>query len=165
MLTALDISSVEVQDNVARMQEDAVRTHDGSAPSTSPSPVATLRSQLVAGTGAIQGVITDDFDEAVSGVNLTATNNATKYSTTVTAGEYGTYFLVLPIGTYSLLVVHPSLKMYHAMDIVIRLQEIVNLPIQLHVGQKCKKHKKAISRSRKENQAIPPCKPSSSSLN
>jgi hypothetical protein len=126
------------------------------------SPHLPAAPRLAAGQGAIQGAIIDDYGAAVADVRLTATNNATSYSAQVTTDRCSTYILVLPAGTYSLLAVVPGLKMYRATKIVVRSQEVVNLAIQLHIGQKGKKLKHAVPLSHRQNQAIPPCQSPSS---
>lgn len=128
-------------------------THSSQAPAA---------PRLAAGQGAIQGAVADDFGTAVADVKLTATNDATSYSASVTVDRCGSYILILPAGTYSLLAVVPGLKMYRATKIVVRSQQVVNLPIQLHLGQKGKKLKHAPPISHRQDRAIPPCQSPSS---
>jgi len=95
------------------------------------APADRLEPRLAPGKGAIRGTVTDATGKGVSGAKLTATNEKTNQSTTVTAGERGEYFLIVPAGTYTLLVIQPGLKMYRATKIVVTSQEIVDLPIRL----------------------------------
>lgn len=129
----------------------AAQSEGAHVPVNQPEPL------LAPGKGVIRGAVTDAVGKASPGAKLTATNNETNQSTTVTANECGAYVLILPAGTYSLLVVQPFLKVFRATNIVVKSQEIVNLLIQLR-GDNKKRHNR-VSLPSGQSSATPPCTP------
>jgi hypothetical protein len=85
--------------------------------------------------GSITGTITDTSSAVVTGVEVTATNMATKISTTVTSNELGFYSILnLPTGNYSVLVRKPGFRTYERKGITILVAQVVPIDVVLEVG-------------------------------
>lgn len=98
------------------------------------SMIPTARAQ-VAGTGTIQGTITDPSGAVVPNATVTATAPATGRTTTQTTSSAGTYVLTaLPPGTYVVTVKGQGFPEVRQENVVVNAVSVVGLDLKLHVG-------------------------------
>src|ERR1700739_3667512 len=85
--------------------------------------------------GRIKGVVTDPQGAVLSGVKVTATNEATgvKFDT-VSTSDGGYLFPQLPTGTYTVTVAANGFKSFTAKGIVLNIDQEYSEPIRLSVG-------------------------------
>lgn len=100
--------------------------------SVSVIPAATAQ---VAGTGTIQGTITDPSGAVVPNATVTATSPATGRTTAQTTSSAGTYVLTaLPPGTYVVTVKGQGFPEVRQENVVVNAVSVVGLDLKLHVG-------------------------------
>lgn len=86
-------------------------------------------------TGTLEGQVFDPSGAVVPHVPVTITNNATGFTATQEASESGTFrFSYLPVGDYRLLVSMKNFTPYHATNIRIHVDRVVNLPVKLELA-------------------------------
>ena len=84
---------------------------------------------------SIKGTVADPTGAMMSGVKVTATNNATGVTYSTTSNKDGLYnFLELPVGDYTVRAEQSGFKKFQASGIHIDLNQVYNLPISLTVG-------------------------------
>ena len=85
--------------------------------------------------GRIKGTVTDPNGAVLSGVKVTATNEATGVKFEATTGASGDYlFPQLPIGTYTINAAANGFKAFTAKGIVLNIDQEYVEPVQLAVG-------------------------------
>jgi len=88
-----------------------------------------------AGTGAIQGTVTDPSGAAVPGAAVTATNILTGTETTRTSTDAGYYVLpLLDPGEYSVTVKAPGFKTYTQLHVIVDALQTVAVDPKLQIG-------------------------------
>jgi Carboxypeptidase regulatory-like domain len=97
--------------------------------------LVTQAKAQTAGTGSIQGAVTDATGAVIPGANVTATNVATqvKHSTvTVSNGSYS--FPNLDIGTYTVGITAPGFEHYDQTNIVLEVGSSIAINVSMTVG-------------------------------
>ncbi len=86
-------------------------------------------------TGAITGIITDASGGAVAGVRVTATNDATSASQTVSSDRQGSYIVpLLPAGNYHISAAKTGFEVSTYERIIVNVTEIATVNLQLRIG-------------------------------
>ena len=89
----------------------------------------------IAGTGSVQGTVTDTTGAAVGGANVTLTNDATQVKHTATTDKQGLYsFPNINVGTYTLTVADQGFKTYTQHNVVLEVGSSLGLNVPLTVG-------------------------------
>jgi hypothetical protein len=89
----------------------------------------------IAGTGNIQGTVTDSSGAVVPSASVTLTNQATQVKRTAKTNEAGAYFFPgIPIGPYSLEVTAKGFKSYVKTGIVLEVGSNIGVDASLTVG-------------------------------
>ncbi|HWG17190.1 MAG TPA: carboxypeptidase regulatory-like domain-containing protein [Acidobacteriaceae bacterium] len=89
----------------------------------------------IAGTGSVQGTVTDTTGAAVGGANVTLTNDATQVQHTATTDKQGLYsFPNINVGTYTLMVADQGFKTYTQHNVVLEVGSSLGLNVPLTVG-------------------------------
>lgn len=87
-------------------------------------------------TATLSGTVTDESGAIVPGVNVTATNPATKLSRAATTSDDGLYTIPqLPPGTYTVVAQREGFSPLEVTGVVLNVGDQQALPIQLTVGQ------------------------------
>lgn len=95
---------------------------------------APVHAQTVGG-GQIQGTVTDQSGNAVSGATVEAAQTESGLKRTATSGGDGGYlFPDLPVGPYELTVSAPGFSTYHQSGIVIQVGNNLRIDIKLQIG-------------------------------
>jgi hypothetical protein len=95
----------------------------------------TSATAQIAGTGNIQGTVTDSSGAVVPNASVTLTNQATQVKRTTTSNSAGSYiFPGIPIGTYRLEVTAPGFKSYAQNGIVLEVGSNIGVDASLTVG-------------------------------
>lgn len=98
------------------------------------SPVREARAQ-VAGTGTIQGIVTDSTGSVIAGVQVTATNPATGRTFSQPTSSAGVYVLsALPPGDYTVDFKASGFQPVHQERITVNAISVVGLNMTLKVG-------------------------------
>jgi hypothetical protein len=88
-----------------------------------------------AGTGSIQGTVTDSTGAVIPGANVTATNTATQFKHTTVTGSNGSYsFPNLDIGTYLVSVAAQGFEHYQQSNIVLEVGSSIAINVGMTVG-------------------------------
>lgn len=96
---------------------------------------ATTAFAQLAGTGNIQGTVTDSSGAVVPNAIVTLTNQATQVKRVAKTNEAGGYlFPGIPIGTYNVEVTAPSFKTYVQTGIVLEVGSNISVDPTLQVG-------------------------------
>jgi len=91
-------------------------------------------SQL-AGTGSIQGIITDNTEAVIQNASVTVTNTATLVQHMGNTDANGLYsFPNLPIGIYTIEVAAPSFEHYRQSNVVLEVGSSISINIKMTVG-------------------------------
>ena len=95
-----------------------------------------VSSQLFADvTGSILGLVKDPSGAVVPGVKVTASNQETNFSQSVTSDVNGEYrLLALPVGTYRLEASHTGFQRFAVTDLVLTVNEQRRVDVTLQVG-------------------------------
>jgi Carboxypeptidase regulatory-like domain len=97
--------------------------------------LATSAFSQIAGTGNIQGTITDSTGAVIPNASVTLTNQATQVKRVTTSNSAGAYLYPgIPIGTYNLQVAAPSFKTYVQSGIVLEVGSNIAVNASLTVG-------------------------------
>jgi hypothetical protein len=97
-------------------------------------PKAPVHAQTVGG-GQIQGTVTDQSGNAVSGATVEAAQTESGLKRSATSGGDGGYlFPDLPVGPYELTVSAPGFSTYHQSGIVIQVGNNLRIDIKLQIG-------------------------------
>ena len=97
--------------------------------------VASSASAQIAGTGSIQGAVTDPSGAVVPTASVELVDVATQVKRNVTSGSNGLYsFPNIEIGTYSLTVTAPGFKTYVQQNIILEVGSNIGLNIPLSIG-------------------------------
>ncbi len=95
----------------------------------------TYSSAQIAGSGNIQGAVTDATGAVIPGSSITLTNESTKVKRTTKSNDAGTYvFPGIPVGTYDLSVSSPGFKTYVQTHIVLEVGSSIAINPSLAVG-------------------------------
>ena len=95
----------------------------------------TKASPQIAGTGNIQGTVTDATGAVIVNANVTITSEATHVKQTTQTSQAGFYlFPGLPVGTYSLSATAPGFKTYVQSKIVLEVGSSIAINPSLTVG-------------------------------
>src|SRR5262245_55652982 len=87
-------------------------------------------------TGSFLGFVTDPAGAALSGAEVTATNEATGLTRTVKTGSSGEYMIaLLPVGRYTLAFEAPNFKQRAIKGVVLELDQKAKIDVMLEVGQ------------------------------
>ncbi|HZT70290.1 MAG TPA: carboxypeptidase regulatory-like domain-containing protein [Terriglobia bacterium] len=86
--------------------------------------------------GSISGIVTDPSGAVVPGAQVTATNTETGIKQSAKSDSAGFYsFPELPIGPYTLTVVHTGFKEFRQTGLVINANSSIRVDVQLEVGE------------------------------
>jgi hypothetical protein len=97
--------------------------------------IATISSAQVT-TGTFLGFVTDASGAVLGGAKVTATNEATGLTRTVTTGSTGEYVIaLLPVGRYTLTFEAPNFKRLGVKGVTLELDQKVKIDVGLEVGQ------------------------------
>ena len=98
------------------------------------APAARAQSESINGT--IRGRIGDPSDQPVAGSNVTAINNATAYTRSVTSGEDGYYVIAsLPIGTYTVTITKSGFTTLRFTEVVLQAGQEAVVDGALKLGE------------------------------
>jgi hypothetical protein len=87
-------------------------------------------------TGAFLGFVTDPAGAALRGAKVTATNEATGLTRSVTTNSSGEYVIsLLPVGRYTLMFEAPNFKQRAIKGLVLELDQKAKIDVALEVGQ------------------------------
>jgi Carboxypeptidase regulatory-like domain len=87
-------------------------------------------------TGAFLGFVNDSAGAAIKGANVTATNEATGFTRTVTTNSSGEYVIaLLPVGQYTLTFEAPNFKRRAIEKVRLELDQKAKVNAALEVGQ------------------------------
>ncbi|HEU0122407.1 MAG TPA: TonB-dependent receptor [Bryobacteraceae bacterium] len=96
---------------------------------------AALLDGQTTGTGTMVGTVTDTSGAVVAGAKVTVVNTATAFTSEITTGGEGAYYIpYLAPGTYRLSVEMGGFKKYVRDGIVLRTGEVPRIDIQMEVG-------------------------------
>lgn len=85
--------------------------------------------------GSIEGTVTDPTGAVIPGVKLEARNLEISAVSKATTNEFGIFrFLVLPIGSYEVVVRHPGFATLIRKDVVVTVGARINLPLVLAIA-------------------------------
>ncbi|WP_260736102.1 TonB-dependent receptor [Tunturiibacter lichenicola] len=88
-----------------------------------------------AGTGSIQGAVTDSTGAVIPGASVTATNVATQVKHSAVTGSNGSYsFPNLDIGTYTVGITAPGFERYEQTNIVLEVGSSIAVNVGMTVG-------------------------------
>jgi hypothetical protein len=88
-----------------------------------------------AGTGSIQGAVTDESGAMIPNAAVVAVNSATGVKHSVVSDGQGLYsFPNLSIGTYEVTVEAPNFERYHQSNIILDVGSSIAVNIKMHVG-------------------------------
>lgn len=97
--------------------------------------LATKVNAQIAGTGNIQGTVTDSLGALITKANLTLTDAATSVKRTTKTDNAGIYvFPNIPVATYSLVVTAPGFKTYEQTGIVLEAGSSIAINVPMAVG-------------------------------
>ena len=86
-------------------------------------------------TGSIRGTVTDASGAVINQAQVTAINEATNETRTLTTNMSGGYeFLLLPVGNYTLRVEHANFKSYVLQHIRLDVNQVASFNVSLPVG-------------------------------
>lgn len=89
----------------------------------------------LAGTGSIQGTVTDPSGAVIAGAQTTLTNRNTGVKHTAATSGGGLFsFPNIPIGSYSLSVTAPGFKAYNQSGIVLEVGSSIGVNVKMEVG-------------------------------
>ena len=89
----------------------------------------------IAGSGNIQGTVTDTTGAVIPGASITLTNESTKVQRTTVSSNAGIYvFPGVPVGTYDVSVSDPGFKTYVQTHIVLEVGSSIAVNASLAVG-------------------------------
>ncbi len=87
-------------------------------------------------TGSFLGFVTDPGGAAISGAKVTATNEATGLTRTVTTNSSGEYVIgLLPVGRYTLTFEAPNFRRRAVKEVVLELDQKAKIDARLEIGQ------------------------------
>jgi hypothetical protein len=90
----------------------------------------------IAGTGSIQGTVTDASGAVINNANVTLTESATSVKRSTNTNNAGIYvFPNIPVATYSLVVSVPAFKTYEQTGIVIEAGSNIAINVSMAVGR------------------------------
>lgn len=90
----------------------------------------------IAGTGSIQGTVSDTTGAVIPNASVTIVENATQVKHTATSGRDGLYsFPNMNIGNYTLTVTAPGFKSYTQRGIVLEVGSSIGINVDMTVGQ------------------------------
>lgn len=96
---------------------------------------ATVANSQIAGTGNIQGTVTDSTGAVIPKATITLTNEATRVQHNTQSSGAGIYlFPGMPVGTYDLSVMAPGFKTYIQSKIVLEVGSSIAINPSLAVG-------------------------------
>src|SRR6266508_6345136 len=98
--------------------------------------LAAVISHAQVTTASFLGFVTDPGGAAISGAKVTATNEATGLTRTVTTNSSGEYVIgLLPVGRYTLTFEAPNFRRRAVKEVVLELDQKAKIDARLEIGQ------------------------------
>jgi hypothetical protein len=98
--------------------------------------VAAASPLLAQNAGSLRGTVSDNTGAVLPGVNVTLTNQGTKFTRqAVTDGKGGFFFATVDPGQYTLKAELSGFKSYEAPDVRVGTNDTVSIAVSLEVGQ------------------------------
>lgn len=89
----------------------------------------------IAGTGSIQGTVTDSTGAVIPNASITLTNQATQVRRTVQSNSAGTFvYPGIPVGTYNIQMTVPGFKTYVKTGIVLEVGSNISVDAAMEIG-------------------------------
>lgn len=97
--------------------------------------IPSMAGAQIAGTGSVQGTVSDSTGAVVPGAAVTLTDNATQVKHTATTDKQGLFsFPNINIGTYTLTVADQGFKTYTQQNIILEVGSSLGLNVTMTVG-------------------------------